>query len=691
MTDRDELKAGERRVATILFSDMKGFTSLSEHADPEEMDGLMNRVFGLFEEIIRGYGGQVEKYIGDALVAVFGVPDLHEDDPSRAVHSALDFQTRLKTESARVQGRFAGRSGAAPNLSFRTGIHTGLVTTGRRGEFDVVTGHAMSVAQRIEAAAAPGTVFVSEAVREKCEGEFEFDLPRRLEAKGKTEPVTIYQVKGEVSGAVRDSGPLVGRRELLDEMLKAYIRNRYDEVSGFYLTGEAGSGKTRLIAAFLEKLRQFPDFATPILSARAQKFRPGGFSVILDILLGYLGLEASVDRERAAKAAATLPGLSEAVVGRFTEIVCCADPGSPDSSSIATLYDVFESILERHAGDLYPIVVCIDNAASMDRLSREFFQYFFKHGRIKPFFLLAGREQPGELRKAFLGLKAMRIGPLAAEDSEALVRYHWPEAEGEGLERILSLSGGNPLFLREYAAYARKHRDLSSLPATVQNIFLAGLERYPPDWRDLAKRLSSFLHSFTAADARYVQGADEAAAPWVEEALAQFEADGLLVREGDSYSFRLDVFKKALYSSLLNHNKRVLHGLIADILLKRERPHRIRLIHHLVRAERYAEAAKVLLDDPDRTYNYEALPYIDVLIRRLKDDGKAIIRLLITKAAQLFNGGKIEESEAVLKRIMRTAIIRRDATLMGYAYHQICAYNHMTYSFQKAIFAGSKA
>ncbi len=690
MADRDELKAGERRVATILFSDMKGFTSLSEHADPEEMDGLMGRIFGLFEEIIRSYGGQVEKYIGDALVAVFGVSELHEDDPSRAVRSALEFQTRLQNERSSIQGRFVGRGGI-PNISFRTGIHIGLVTTGRRGEFDVVTGHAMNVAQRIEAAAAPGSVFVSEAVREKCEGEFEFEGPRRIEAKGKTEPVTVYQVKGEVSGAVRDASPLVGRRELLDEMLKAYIRNRYDEVSGFYLSGEAGSGKTRVITAFLEKLRQFPDFTTPILSARAQKFRPGSFSVILDVLLGYLGLDSPVDRESAAQAAAGLPGIGEAVAGRFTEIACCADPGSPDSSSIATLYDVFEAVLERHAGDLYPIVVCVDNAASMDRLSREFFQYFFKHGRIKPFFLLAGREMGPELRKVFQGLKAIRLGPLSAEESEALVRFHWPEAEAEGLQRILSLSSGNPLFLREYAAYARKHRDLSLLPATVQNIFLASLERYPPEWRDLAKRLSAFLHSFSPSDARFLQGASEAEAPWVDEALAQFEADGLLLRENESFCFRLDVFKKALYSSLLNHNKRVLHGLIADILLRQERPHRIRLIHHLVRAERYAEAAKALFDDPDRTYNYEVLPYIDILIRRLKEDGKAIIRLLITKAAQLFNGGKIEESEAVLKRIMRTAVIRRDATLMGYAYHQICAYNHMTYSFQKAIFAGQKA
>ena len=106
----------------------------------------MTRIFGIFERIIKSHGGAVEKYIGDALVAVFGVPELHEDDPSRAIHAALEFLSSVKEENKRLTSRSLA-------LSFRTGINTGLITTGRRGEFDVVTGHAMNVAQRLEAAA----------------------------------------------------------------------------------------------------------------------------------------------------------------------------------------------------------------------------------------------------------------------------------------------------------------------------------------------------------------------------------------------------------------------------------------------------------------------------------------------------------------------------------------------------------
>jgi class 3 adenylate cyclase len=694
MSERDNIKSGERRTATILFSDMKGFTSLSERMDPEEMDALMTRLFGVFEEIIKAYGGIVEKYIGDALVAVFGVPDLHEDDPSRAVHAALEFLARAK-------GTVLPGSGAPPEgIAFRTGIHEGLVTTGRRGEFDVVTGHAMSVAQRLESAAAPGSILVSESVKEKCEGEFDFSARREVEAKGKSEPIAAYEVKGEAQGASRDAGPLVGRRELLDEILKAYMRNRYDEVSGFYLSGDAGIGKSRVLRAVMDKIRLFPDFDTPLLFARAQKYRAGGFALVVDMLLGCLGLEASrergrsdprADRADAERALAPYSSLARASAARFAELACCGDSSETDAASIAALYDVFDAILVKHSSDLFPILVCVDNADFMDRLSREFFQYLFKNGRIKPFFLLAGREFPAELRRAFQGLRAARLPPLSREESEALVRARWPGIEAEPLRRIADAGLGNPLFLREYAAYARKHKDLSSLPATVQNMFLASLDRYPAEWRELAARLSVFAHSFAPFEATAVQAAAGGDAAIVGEALARLAADGLLAEEGGAFSFRADLFKKALYSSLLNHNKRILHGVIADLLLARERPNRARLVHHLVRAERYAEAASALQEDPNRTSDFELLPTIDLLLRRMRGDEKARARLLITKSAILYNCGKIADSEAVLQKIIRAALNRGDPSLMGFAYHQVCSYNAMTYSFQKALLTGQKA
>ncbi|HQG39681.1 MAG TPA: adenylate/guanylate cyclase domain-containing protein [Spirochaetales bacterium] len=171
------IKNGERRNATLLFADMKGFTHLSEYMDPEEMDSLMNKIFGTFEEIIQNYGGYVEKYIGDALVAVFGVKELHDDDPFRAVKAALEFLHRIKNLALDLKKD-------SVEFAFRIGIHYGQVATGKRGKFDVVTGHAMAIAQRLEAAAEPNSILVSDAVYELCKTDFAFTGPFSFQVKG---------------------------------------------------------------------------------------------------------------------------------------------------------------------------------------------------------------------------------------------------------------------------------------------------------------------------------------------------------------------------------------------------------------------------------------------------------------------------------------------------------------------------
>ncbi len=684
MPDRENLKAGERRTATILFSDIKGSTALSEGMDPEELDALMTRVFGLFEEIIKSNGGFVEKYIGDALVAVFGVTELHEDDPARAVRAAREFLAKIGAENSKLSDRNLA-------IGFRTGINTGLVTTGKRGEFDVVTGHAMNIAQRLEDAAPVNGILISESTKEKCEDDFEFGPRTEVAAKGKTEPVIAYLVKGEAY-TLKERGPLIGRREQLDEILKAYIRNRYDEVSGVYLMGDAGIGKTRLAQALVEKIRLFPDFKTPVLEARVQQFRPAAFATVVDVILGYLGLEASGDQQKIAEGIKNIPGVSPESAGRFIALLKNSDPDKADANAIASLYNIFSAILECHASDLFPILIIIDNAPTMDRASREFFQYLFKNGTIIPFFVLTGRDFPADLRKTFQGLKMIKLGPLNADESLELIRFHWTDSVPETEKRILEASGGNPLFIREYAIFARKHRDVSSLPSTVQNIFLASLERYPQEWRELVKMLSVFIHSFSADNARYIEESLGGDSAFVKDALEGFTRDGILVEvQPGFYFFKTDVFKKALYASLLNHNKRILHGLVADIILKQNEPNRVRLIYHLVLAERYGEAAAVVQKDPNASYTYDYLPYIDTLYHQLKNDEKSAVLLLITKAAILFNQGRLEESETVLKRIMHIALARKADSLMAYAYQQICVYNAMCYAFEKTIFTGKKA
>ncbi|MBN1241543.1 MAG: AAA family ATPase [Spirochaetales bacterium] len=688
MPNTADLKDGERVVATILFSDMKGFTTLSERMDPEEMDALMGRVFGAFEESIRAHGGMVEKYIGDALVAVFGVTELHEDDSARAIHAALDFLGRLD--------RLAPKG---VELSFRTGIHTGLAATGRRGEHDVVTGHAMSVAQRLEAAARPDSILVSDAVAEKCRDEFQFGEALELRLKGKSETVKAWPVIGLADGVPRDDGPLHGRREQLDELLRAYLRTDPKEGAGFIVTGEAGIGKSRLMASFVAKLRAFPDFASPVLSVRARRYRSRPYAAIVDLVLARLGLAPDSGAEETSAALGRQAGIEPRWISAFTRLVERSDaegfeasPRERDPEASQALLALLQTLLDPHDRDIFPPLAVIDDAHALDPLSTEFLAYWIRNARVKPFAVLLARESTQSLRDSFPAFRALRIGPLAEGDSRALLMEAWPECPERLIPGLLQAGMGNPLFLREYAAWGRKHRDVTALPPGIQSIFLSRVERYPEAWRDLLLKLSVFMHSFDRESAEVIERRTGGDPDMVAQAFARFTADGVLVEEGGRCRFRLDPFKKALYASLLNHNKKILHGLVADIMLSRERPDAIRLLGHLGRSERFPEAAGLILADPDRNYRVEYLEHLDVLHRALaRRDADLAVRVLITKSAILFNTGRIEEAEEELRRIMRIAIARKDDACMGFAYHQICAYNTISCQFQKAVFTAQKA
>lgn len=683
--NKNSIKAGERRNATILFADMKGFTSLSEKMDPEEMDTLMGRVFGNFETIIKNNGGFVEKYIGDALVAVFGVPEIHEDDPIRAVDSAAEF---LKL----IGGLAKDLTANSADIQFRIGIHTGLITTGVRGDYDVVTGHAMAVAQRLQAAAEPGGILVSDTVKEHSDTEYQYSGPQLLAVKGKKEAIQAWTYKGPASGNQSDAGIYIGRQEILDQILRLYIKDDNTVVTGRYITSEPGMGKSRLVNALLDRMRRFPDFSAPILKAKAQKYRTSRYSVVCDIITEYFGLSVYDPAGTIKDALLRIRGMDAEHVRRFIQLLSSkeGDPNDPDI--ILSLFSIFQTIMEQYSNALYSCLVYIDNAQDLDRLSREFFQYYFKNGRIKPFVLMAGRDYPRQLRDAFPDLKQVKLRPLNAEESRELARSQCPDCSPQILDMIVSQSMGNPLFIKEYAQYARKNRDLNSLPDTIQNIFLTSLDKYDNASRDLIKKLSVYVHHFSIEDAKKIQEATNSSTLIVEKAIRRFIQDGILTRSGHFHTFTLDVFRKSLYASLLNHNKRIIHGVVADIMLASPKPHRLRLIVHLVRSERWAEAASIMLNDSARTHTYEYLSHIDVLYRNLsKVAPDEAIQLLILKASLFFNAGRIDEAEQELKRIMHFALLEKNDACMGFAYHLICAINTMAYAFQKTVFTGKKA
>jgi len=182
---------GERKQVTVLLSDLSGYTAMSERLDPEEVKEIMSRVFGEITSIVNKYEGSIQKFIGDAVVAFFGVPKAHEDDPVRAIRAAREIHSFVESISPQIE------QGVGRSLSMHTGINTGLVVTGQvdqEGSTIGVLGDTINLASRLSDLAKAGEILVGHDTYRQAEGHFRFEDLERTTLKGKTEPVQVYKV-----------------------------------------------------------------------------------------------------------------------------------------------------------------------------------------------------------------------------------------------------------------------------------------------------------------------------------------------------------------------------------------------------------------------------------------------------------------------------------------------------------------
>jgi class 3 adenylate cyclase/tetratricopeptide (TPR) repeat protein len=244
---------GERKHVTVLFSDLSGYTTLSEKLDPEEVKELTSRIFGEISKIVGRFGGFIEKYAGDAVMAIFGVPEAHEDDPIRAVKAAQEIHAFVDAISPDVEGSIG------QPISMHTGINTGLVVTGevdmQRGTHGVA-GDTINVASRLGGLAEAGQILVDEDTFHQAEGYFTFESLQPVTIKGRAESVRIHKFLAPREKPVtihRLSGmraDLVGRKVELAELNEAVKNLQKGKGSIFAICGDAGTGKSRLVEEF---------------------------------------------------------------------------------------------------------------------------------------------------------------------------------------------------------------------------------------------------------------------------------------------------------------------------------------------------------------------------------------------------------------------------------------------------------
>jgi class 3 adenylate cyclase/tetratricopeptide (TPR) repeat protein len=244
---------GERKHVTVLFSDLSGYTAMSERLDPEEVKEITSRIFGEISEIVDKYDGFIEKYAGDAMMALFGVPMAHEDDPIRAVKAAREIHELVDAVSPEVENRIG------QPISMHTGINTGLVVTGEvnvaRGTHGVA-GDTINLASRLSNLAKPGEILIDVDTCRQAEGHFACEYLEETAVKGKADPVQVHKVLSQRDKPItihRLSGlraDLVGRKVELAELSEAVENLREGRGRIFSICGAAGTGKSRLVEEF---------------------------------------------------------------------------------------------------------------------------------------------------------------------------------------------------------------------------------------------------------------------------------------------------------------------------------------------------------------------------------------------------------------------------------------------------------
>ncbi|MGZ5293073.1 MAG: adenylate/guanylate cyclase domain-containing protein [Actinomycetota bacterium] len=497
-----EPAAEVRKVVTIVFADMAGSTAIGERLDPEALRRVQARYFDAMAAVIEQHSGTVEKYIGDAVMAVFGIPRLHEDDPLRAVRAAFGMQAALSALNDELERDHDVR------IAIRIGVNTGEVvagdpTAGQR----LVTGDTVNVAARLEQAAGSGEVLLGETTYRLVKDAVEVEPVEPLELKGKSERVPAFRLQRvliDTAGHVRNlDSPMVGRTKELELFRRGLERARDERTSHlFTLLGPAGVGKSRLVREFLA------DADATVLRGRCLSYGEG----ITYYALGEIVRQAAgiTESEGAVTSLATLTRrLADAEDGdRIARLIGglfgWAEPAAPEDAQWGV-----RKLFEHLAKDR-PLVVLFDDIHWAEPLLLQLIDHLADWTRDAELLLVCvARPELLEIRPEWGGGKmnatSILLEPLAGDEAGALLNNLLGDAAlpGAARERILAAAEGNPLFVEEMIGMLiddgllrfeggawQAVDDLADLtvPPTIQLLLAARLDRLDAEERAVIER-----------------------------------------------------------------------------------------------------------------------------------------------------------------------------------------------------------
>jgi class 3 adenylate cyclase len=572
----------ERKLVTILFADVTGSTALGEALDPEDVRALMGRYYEHARRVIPEHGGTLEKFIGDAVMAVFGLPQAHGNDTERALAAALALRAAVSGDPVLTE-----------RLLLRIGVNTGEVVAARDiaagGDF-LVTGDAVNVAARLQQAAAPGEILAGERTTAAAQASFLFGAARSIEVKGKSRPLAVFPVLGPRPARALSRPMLVGRKRELAQLgllRDAALEERHPQLVS--IVAPAGTGKTRLLEEFLSKLKRTQGWqvATARCPPYGQSLTYWPLRGLLDELLG---ASFSPERVRAAYTAGgqtdedadRLAGLLLASLGVEVggETTLPAERPVERESTFAAWRLLVEALAQQG-----PRIVVFEDLHWASESLLDLVEHV-THPRTRAALLIVVLSRPelldrrpswGGGRRSFT---ALTLDALSAAQTrtlvDQLVDQLAPETVSETVRaRIVERSGGNPFFaielsrglaerLDEVATTAEDDARGEALPDTVHESVLARLDQLSESEREVLQVAAVAGRTFRPPTLR-------AALPAREPTAIGTALEGLLSRdivapaegEAGAYTFRHILFRDVAYGTLARRERVRLHLAVA--------------------------------------------------------------------------------------------------------------------------------
>jgi class 3 adenylate cyclase/tetratricopeptide (TPR) repeat protein len=592
----------ERKIVTVLFADLVGFTARSETLDPEDVDAFLSPYHERLRSELERFGGTVEKFIGDAVMALFGAPVAHEDDPERAVRAALAICDWAREASA-VQVRVAVNTGEAlVNLAARADLGEGMAA-----------GDVVNTTARLQSAAPVNGVLVGETTYRATRHVIDYLAAEPVEAKGKTEPIAVWEAQAPRarvgSEAVSRNAPLVARERELDQLINAFERTRQERTAQFVtIVGVPGIGKSRLVAELLDYVEALPDIVYWRHGRSLPYGAPVTFWALAEMVKAHTGVAdndapADVERKLHEAVVEVVPEAEQAwVEGNLRPLL-----GLGDATEIGAGQDAaaaWRRFLETLA-EQRPLVLLFEDLHWADDELLDFVDELPDWSEDFPILVLCtARTELLTRRPGWGGGKrnglTISLAPLGERETAKLVAalLNRSVLPAETQSALLLRAGGNPLYAEQFVRMLEERGGIEGeVPESVQAIIAARLDGLPEDEKSLLQDAAVVGKQFWAGSLAAASGTETASIEQHLRSLARKdfvrrERRGTVEGEGE-YAFSHILVQDVAYGQIPRGPRGDKHRRVAEWIesLGRSSDQAELVAHHYVSALELMRAA----------------------------------------------------------------------------------------------------